>query len=221
MKKLGKVEGSHQHARAEISAWKVKLDAVLKSIDDGLDFLMGLKKGDSLDYRMKSKVSNGLVSKLDKGLYVNKAIRNGQKQLRPFNPTRGTQNQNKGIEIDPIKRNKNSNKDNYQAMCIVGQRNNVPSQKVSTAKGILFGNPPRGCFVSNGQEISSSPTVRSSSPYDLQTKDQTLILSSQSRSMGGKELSGGISKVGSAFECVLSLTHQLGLKGVTPQLLPR
>lgn len=68
MKKLGEVERSLLHAQAEISVWNVKLDVILKSMNDGLGFLMGLKYGDL----MKSKTFDGLISKYEKGLYVNK-----------------------------------------------------------------------------------------------------------------------------------------------------
>lgn len=37
-----KVKGALWHARAEITSWKVKLDELLKSIDDGLDSIMAL-----------------------------------------------------------------------------------------------------------------------------------------------------------------------------------
>lgn len=42
MKSLGVVKGTFWHAKAEILSWKIKLDELLRIVDDGLDFLMGL-----------------------------------------------------------------------------------------------------------------------------------------------------------------------------------
>lgn len=43
MKSLKEVEGALWHAKAEISSCKVKLNELLKPIDDGLDSIMGFR----------------------------------------------------------------------------------------------------------------------------------------------------------------------------------
>lgn len=85
-KSLGEVEGSLWNARAKITELKKKLDVILKSIDEGFSFIMGLNI--NMDHEeKKAGVDSGRASHLSNlGQSTNKPASGGPIPGRPTRP---------------------------------------------------------------------------------------------------------------------------------------